>query len=293
MSKYICTVCGFIYDEAAGMPEAGIAPGTRWADLPEDWRCPLCGAPKELFELKETAPAAPSAPPAPAPSGKYACAVCGYAYDESAGAPDIGIAPGTRWADIPEDWVCPICGAPKPVFEPQQPAAPAAPPQTGTPAPAAAPGAEALRMLTVGELSALCSNLARGCEKQYLAEESALFTQLAEYFRARTPAEPESSTAALLALVQKDLENGFPAANAAADKKPDRGALRALVWGEKVSRILNALLARYEKEGDGFLKTTNVYVCEICGFVYVGNTPPELCPVCKVPSWKITQVERR
>ncbi|WMJ83443.1 rubredoxin [Oscillospiraceae bacterium LTW-04] len=222
---------------------------------------------------------------------KYVCTVCGYTYDEATGAPDTGIAPGTKWEDVPEDWQCPICGAPKSVFEPQQVEAPEAP------APANAPTVpietEALRELTVGELSALCSNLARGCEKQYLAEESALFTQLADYFKARTPAEPESDSAALLALVQKDLESGFPAANAAADQKPDRGALRALVWSEKVSRILNALLARYEKEGDGFLTTTNVYICEICGFVYVGETPPELCPVCKVPSWKIAKVERR
>ncbi len=50
MKQYICTVCGFIYDEAAGIPEDGIAPGTLWADVPEDWVCPLCGASKAEFE---------------------------------------------------------------------------------------------------------------------------------------------------------------------------------------------------------------------------------------------------
>lgn len=222
---------------------------------------------------------------------KYVCAVCGYVYDEAAGDPHNGVAPGTRWENLPGDWRCPVCGAPQSVFEPQQKSAPAAEP-VPTP-PAISEEAEALRELTVGELSALCSNLARGCEKQYLAEESALFTQLADYFSARTPAEPESDPAALLELVQQDLERGFPAANAAATERPDRGALRALVWSEKASRILNALLARYEKEGDGFLKTTNIYVCKICGFIYVGDTPPELCPICKVPGWKIAKVERR
>ena len=175
------------------------------------------------------------------------------------------------------------------MFEPKQPQ-----PAKATPAQTASyPHTDPLRELTVGELSALCSNLARGCEKQYLAEESALFTQLADFFRDRTPDGAESGTAALLALVQRDLESGFTAAHAAALQKPDRGALRALVWSEKVSRILNALLARYAAEGDGFLRGTNVYVCEICGFVYVGDAPPELCPVCKVPSWKIAKVERR
>ena len=288
MNKYVCTVCGFIYDEAAGMPDAGIAPGTRWADLPDDWRCPLCGAPKVLFELKQDAAPRPKA--APRPAGRScACAVCGFTYDEATGAPDAGIAPGTRWADIPGDWACPICGAPKSVFEPQQREAQS--PKAA--APAAGAHAEPLRELTAGELSALCSNLARGCEKQYLAEESALFAQLADFFKARTPVAPESDTAALLTLVQRDLESGFSAANAAASQRPDSGALRALVWSEKVSRILNALLARYEAEGDGFLEATNVYVCEICGFVYIGDAPPELCPVCKVPSWKIAKIERR
>ena len=48
--KYVCDLCGYIYDEAAGIPDEGIAPGTKWADVPEDWVCPLCGADKSYFE---------------------------------------------------------------------------------------------------------------------------------------------------------------------------------------------------------------------------------------------------
>ena len=51
MNKWICTVCGFIYDEAKGLPEEGIAPGTRWNDIPDDWRCPECSVGKEDFEM--------------------------------------------------------------------------------------------------------------------------------------------------------------------------------------------------------------------------------------------------
>lgn len=43
MKKWQCVVCGFIYDEAEGWPDDGIAPGTRWEDVPEDWVCPDCG----------------------------------------------------------------------------------------------------------------------------------------------------------------------------------------------------------------------------------------------------------
>lgn len=48
---YMCLICGFIYDEAAGIPAEGIAPGTRWEDIPPNWTCPDCGARKEDFEV--------------------------------------------------------------------------------------------------------------------------------------------------------------------------------------------------------------------------------------------------
>jgi rubredoxin-NAD+ reductase len=55
MSKWECIVCGLVYDEKAGWPDDGIAPGTRWEDVPEDWLCPDCGVGKEDFELTEQA----------------------------------------------------------------------------------------------------------------------------------------------------------------------------------------------------------------------------------------------
>lgn len=50
MDKYRCTVCNYLYDPETGDPEAGIAPGTPFEDLPDDWVCPLCGVGKEEFE---------------------------------------------------------------------------------------------------------------------------------------------------------------------------------------------------------------------------------------------------
>ena len=49
MKKYVCDACGWVYDEVAGLPEQGIAPGTKFADLPEDFVCPLCGVDKSMF----------------------------------------------------------------------------------------------------------------------------------------------------------------------------------------------------------------------------------------------------
>jgi rubredoxin len=53
MKTYMCLICGYIYSEAEGDVEAGIAPGTRWDDVPLSWRCPDCGAGKEDFEMVE------------------------------------------------------------------------------------------------------------------------------------------------------------------------------------------------------------------------------------------------
>jgi len=51
MQKWICVTCGFIYDEAKGLPDYDVAPGTLFADLPDDWICPECGSTKDCFDL--------------------------------------------------------------------------------------------------------------------------------------------------------------------------------------------------------------------------------------------------
>lgn len=50
MDRYVCIICGYVYDPAVGDPESGIAPGTAFEDIPDDWVCPLCGVGKEHFE---------------------------------------------------------------------------------------------------------------------------------------------------------------------------------------------------------------------------------------------------
>ncbi len=53
MMKYVCDVCGYIYDEEKGDPDNGIAPGTKWEDLSDDFACPLCGVGKESFSKED------------------------------------------------------------------------------------------------------------------------------------------------------------------------------------------------------------------------------------------------
>jgi rubredoxin len=49
MAKWECSICGFVYDEDMGDPDGGVPPGTKFADIPDDWNCPICGAEKSMF----------------------------------------------------------------------------------------------------------------------------------------------------------------------------------------------------------------------------------------------------
>ena len=116
---------------------------------------------------------------------QYVCSICSYTYDEVKGIPEAGIAPGTRWEELPEDWKCPLCGADKSQFrEKTEQAKPAAAPDK--------PHVE--KKLSAMEMNIICSNLARGCEKQYLPRQAEDFRKLAEFFRAKAEPVQEPGT---------------------------------------------------------------------------------------------------
>ena len=235
---------------------------------------------------------------------RYICMICGYVYDDA--------KEKVPFESLPASWKCPLCGAAKSDFKPEaipeaKPAAkvePASQPTKADPAstptkastpPTAqidAPVTEGsdLKKLSPGQLSALCSNLARGCEKQYKPEEAGLFRELADYFASVTPAIDDASVENIAALLWSDIDN-YSGLRAAADEASDRGAARVCVWGEKVTRMLSSLVIRYLNEGEALLADTKIWICTVCGFVYIGDEAPELCPVCKVPAWKFEKIE--
>jgi rubredoxin len=53
MDRYVCTICGYVYDPEQGDPDNGVAAGTKWEDVPDDWECPVCGASKDDFEKED------------------------------------------------------------------------------------------------------------------------------------------------------------------------------------------------------------------------------------------------
>ena len=207
---------------------------------------------------------------------KYICQVCGYVYDEE--------AEGVPFSELPDDWACPMCRAPKSMFAPDESREKEEVPTESIPI-----DPDMLK-LSPGALAALFSNLARGAEKQYMAKEPELFRKISDYFASDAIDIDGADLELLRSLATEDISSGYPEAKAVASGHGDRGALRACTWGEKVERIVQALIDRYMSEGESFLENTDVWVCSICGFVYIGDEPPVICPVCKVPDWKFEKV---
>lgn len=206
--------------------------------------------------------------------GKFKCMICGYMHDESTDGLFEELAP---------NWVCPICGAEKALFEAEE----------GTVQVKTEVKREIVHdehELSALELSVICSNLARGCEKQYLQEEAKLFLSLSENFKSGAVYNETEKMETLLDLVKEDLDDKFPLVLDIATKEKDRGALRAYTWSNKVSMFGKSLLERYQTLGDKMLENTKVYVCTICGFIYLGDDLPNVCPVCKVPNNKFEEI---
>ena len=76
-----------------------------------------------------------------------------------------------------------------------------------------------------------------------------------------------------------------------ANQYQDRGAKRIITWATKTTNIIKYIIENYQKNGVNYLKDVKIWVCDICGYVYIGNDVPKICPICKVPSLKILEVK--
>ena len=99
--RYKCRLCGYIYSPLRGEPHNGIPAGTAFEDLPDSYVCPVCGMDGKgrigKWGFDEWQPT------------RYLCTMCDYIYDEKRGEPHRGIKPGTKFRDLPDDYVCPVC----------------------------------------------------------------------------------------------------------------------------------------------------------------------------------------
>lgn len=211
---------------------------------------------------------------------KFRCIICGYIYDEA--------KEKIKFEDLPDDWTCPLCGSPKSAFEEvleetEKQEEPVKEEKVGE------NKEDELRSLSNEEITYICSNLAKACEKEYKEEEQNLFTELATYFEEKTLKASGTLEDIKQANEQERKEIEF--AMNMADKNSDRGAKRVLTWANKTSNMMKIILENYETKGLDYIKNTKIWVCDICGFIYIGEEPPKVCPVCKVPSFKILEVK--
>ena len=204
---------------------------------------------------------------------KYVCPICGYVHDE---------AEKGAWESLPDTWRCPLCGAPKADFKPQG--------EEGASSSFVEEAGDDVVDLSLADLSVICSNLAKGSEKQFQPALAQAYQKLADWFweKAQFPENP--SWEGISKKVNRDLDTLFPQAFGAAKEEGDRASLRALTWSEKVTLMDKSLLSQFASLGEAMLSGKKVYVCTICGFVYVGTEKPAACPVCKVPGEKIEMI---
>ena len=188
---------------------------------------------------------------------KYVCSICGYVYDDS--------AEGIPFSELSDSWVCPLCGAAKSLFSPQKNdrrlyhSGPHRSNGSSTcPHNCCAQhrgNASAYRRRTFRSVFESCP----GMRETVQNEEAGLFREIAAYFAAVTPDEPDGDLTHLLSLFENDLTTGYPAVQSAAQTAGDRGTQRVCVWGQKVTVILNSLVQRYQREGSAFLRNTQIW----------------------------------
>ncbi len=208
---------------------------------------------------------------------KYRCTICGYIYDEA--------NENVKFVDLPDDWKCPMCGAPKSLFEEIVEDNQTVEVEKET---EVITEDNDLRELSNDEIAYVCSNLAKACEKQYLEEEKKLYLELFEYFKRNEAKSGELSDLGVMFDSDiKLLNDAFNLANT----YEDSGAKRVLTWATKTTNIINTIVKNYNEKGIEYIKNNKIWVCDICGFVFIGDNPPQVCPICKVPNFKILEVE--
>ena len=207
---------------------------------------------------------------------QYVCTICGYMYDE-----DVEKVP---FSQLPDDWTCPLCGASKDLFEPVSSNEEKKPKEVTEEIIEPVDQNETVYSeFTAKEMSALFSNLANGCEKQYEFEAQKKYLELAKYFDGKA-GDMKDNKDKLLSMLKEDSTSNYAKVKEAC--KEDRGTLRALTWGEKVTKVQQMIVS----QGPDALEGKNLFVCSVCGFMYIGETAPKLCPVCKVPDWKFIKI---
>lgn len=148
---------------------------------------------------------------------------------------------------------------------------------------------EKVTIPSIPALSAIFSNMSKAAAKQQFEEKADLFNVLSN--KLWTPGSKEGTLQDFKDLISKDLSSNYPELQSKAEKVGDRGVLRALRWGRKVATIQKSLVDRYTAKGEALIENNELFVCEACGFIYLGTKVPDLCPVCKAPKTRFLRIK--
>jgi rubrerythrin len=146
-----------------------------------------------------------------------------------------------------------------------------------------------------GVLSFAFSNYERAALRQQRPRLAKLLSALSQSLRIQAVNAVEQETrdewlGTLQGQIKAQLAGDYATSTVCATDLGERGALRALLWGKKVSLIQNALVGRFVKHGEAIMDGAKIHVCEACGFLIIKEGVPDLCPICKAPSERFVSV---
>ena len=152
----------------------------------------------------------------------------------------------------------------------------------------------------LGVLSLAFGSLGEAAGRQQRPNQAKLLSALSLSFQIQAMNEDKQESqatdrdewlGAVQAQTQEQLTQAYKPGMETATDLGERGVLRALLWGQKVSMIQNALLGRFLRQGEKLLEgDQQMYVCEACGFAILKEGAPDICPICKAPSHRFTTV---
>lgn len=152
------------------------------------------------------------------------------------------------------------------------------------------------KSIVSGEMAPILSNLAKAAEKMQAPDLAVRFLNLSKSCDLTLDAvdremPPVSNTwDSCAAQNQILLTRAFPSIESALEARPDRAVLRVDTWGKKVAAIQKSLLQRYIQKGDDVVRGKDIFVCEACGFIFLGDAAPAICPICKAPASRFVRV---
>lgn len=152
----------------------------------------------------------------------------------------------------------------------------------------------------LGVLSLVFGSLGEAAGRQQRPNMAKLLSSLSLSFQIQAMKEDKQGAlaadrsewlGALQEQIKEQLADDYKAGIQTATELGERGVLRALLWGQKVSMIQNSLIGRFLRQENKLLDgDQQMYVCEACGFVILSDGAPDICPICKAPSHRFASV---